>query len=160
MEPFQKAREDALTMLKQAEYLYSHTYPLFNDPKILAVVLEKANRAVTKTVESVLLYEHLFKRISSIGRGENEQLIAFQTYALRREELKQFLPFIAELHMLMRTHRQSPTEFARKDTYVMMESNVGVKTINKEKTKELLKNAALLLAQISIITAEHERIFG
>ncbi|MBU1975568.1 MAG: hypothetical protein KKG59_04150 [Nanoarchaeota archaeon] len=159
MEKFQESREKATRHLKIADHMLVITYPLVNDPKLLMTVLDNVLKGMLCSVDSLLYYERLFKRINMFGEGVEERLRIFKHLAQKYQLDPGFIRTVVELKDIMREHRNSPMEFARKDKFIIYTANQNLKTINQASIKKYVSTAKKFLEAVNKVTVENERLF-
>jgi len=159
MEPYLSKREYALQQIKIADHLLLHSYPLLKDPKLLLAVVKHLYACLQASVESLLLYEYLFKRIRSLSEKPAEKLDLFQKvckrYHLREDHPKLFM----EVNSIIEAHKNAPVEFSRKDCFVICSEKYKIRTISLEQIKSLLSRTQIFFKDLHYITEKHERIF-
>ena len=157
MEQFQEFRAKSLKHLKIADHMLIITYPLVKDPKLLMTVLDNLYNSMMCSVNSMLFYERLFKRINIFGESVEERLRIFKHLAQKHALDPQFIKSIRELKEIVREHKNSPMEFARKDKFVIYTASQDLKTISKESIKKYVKTAKDFYEKIFELTKTNER---
>ena len=112
------------------------------------------------SVDSLLYYERLFKRINIFGDSVDERLSIFKHLAQKHQLDPQFLKTIFELKEIIREHKNSPMEFARKDKFIIYTEKHELKTISQESIKKYVAVARSFAEEIARLTGKNERIFG
>lgn len=159
MERFQVCREDAAKHLRIADHMLTITYPMVKDPKLLLTILDNLYRSVMSSVESLLQYERLFKRINVFGDSDEERLSIFKHVAQKYRLDQKYIRTIFELKELIRAHRNSPMEFARKDKFVIYTKDHDLKTISQGTIKSYITTARQMAKEIASLTGKDERLF-
>jgi len=129
--------EKAKKSLRTADHLTYMTYPLVRENKLLLKILDEIYLAVFNTINSILQYEYLYKRIQ-IYSDPKENFRTFQKlaekYNLSQEQLKK----LTEILTLFENHKKSPFEFSKKEKIIIMSDNLHTETLNLEKIKSFL----------------------
>jgi len=159
MEQFQEYREKAIRHLKIADHMLTTTYPLVKDPKLLLTVLDNLFKSIMCSVNSLLFYERMFKRINIFGESTDERLQIFKHLAQKHQLDPKFMKTIYELKEIMREHKNSPMEFARKDKFIIYTEKQQLKTISQESIKKYVVIARTFAEEIARLTEKNERIF-
>lgn len=123
MEGFTTRVRQAKLYFRTADHLTYVTYPLVRDTKLLLTIIHNLNRAAQKSMDAVLYYERLFKRIMNIPDDFELKFSLFKEKAKRYGVNESTLRVIKELHYLMRVHKESPMEFTRNNKLVICGDN-------------------------------------
>ncbi len=159
MEQFQEYREKATRQLKIADHMLTVTYPLVKDPKLLLTVLDNLYKSVMCSLNSLLFYERTFKRINIFGDSDEERINIFKHLAQKHQLDPKYLKTIRELKELIREHKNSPMEFARKDKFIIYTEKQELKTISQDSIKKYVSTARKFAEEISHLTEKNERLF-
>lgn len=160
MERFQEYREKAMKHLQIADHMLTITYPLVNDPKLLMTVLDNVYKAMLFSMNSLLNYERMFKRINAFGDSTEEQIRIFNHVSQKHRLDVKYLRTLTELKDIMREHKNSPMEFARKDKLIIYTAKQDLKTINQTSIKKYIGLGKQFLAAVTKVTSHNERIFA
>jgi len=143
MQKFIQNLEEAEKITRTIDHMTYVTYPLIKDKKLLLKILTETKNAIAKTINAILQYEYLYKRIflshNPQTNFENFKQKCAPRYKINREEIKQIL----EIFDLAEKHQKSTMEFVRNEKIVIMTNGTEPTTITIEKTKEfiaLIKN--------------------
>lgn len=156
MDKFLIERDAAKKHLQIADHMLTMTYPIVNDPKLLLSVLENLNLSLSSAVSCILSYERELKLIppyhdSPEGRLEVFKQKIVEKYKISKDQVK----MIEDIKELVQYHKESPTEFSKKDEYVICTDEFNrIKTINVKEMKEYIAKAKLFIGEISKITEE------
>ena len=160
MEKFQIAREKAQNHIKVADHMLTQTYPLVKDPKLLLVVVQNIFYSVTYSVAAILYYEHLFKRIPAFSENFDSMFNLFKARCTRRYNINiEYLTLIQEIDDILKQHKKSPIEFARKDKFVIASDDYSLRTISLDKLKSYISKAKLFIQEMNNMVSKDERIF-
>jgi len=97
------------------------------------------NFIVLNTINSILQYEYLYKRIKIYKDAETNFKVFKEKCAPRYKITNQQTNLIIELFDLVEKHKKSPLEFMRNGKIVILSENLIPKTFTFEKTKEFLE---------------------
>ena len=150
MEKFIENLSKASALLKTADHMLYMTYPLVREKRILLKILTEIYTAILCTINSILQYEYLYKRIN-LYKDAKENLSVFKNkcaprYAISSEQISKIL----EILELAEKHKNSPFEFVRNDKIVIMTNALKTDTITLEQMKHYL-----LTAKDTLRKAEH-----
>jgi hypothetical protein len=161
MEQFQELRGDARKRLKNADYLITMTYPRVKDNKLLIAAVDNLSQALDLSLSSVLSYERLFKRIPPYHDELASRLSSFaQNVAPRYGIDKNYIRLIQDLDILVKAHKQSQVEFARKGMFVIASDSYELKTLKPEDVKIYVERAKKFVQDNETIVSQNEPIFG
>ncbi len=138
MEKFIEYLEKAERKLQTADHMTYITFPLVKEKRLLFKILTELNEVLLSTINAILQYEYLYKRIR-LTRDSKENLNIFKEkcsrwYEISEEELNK----IIEILKLTQKHKNSPFEFVRKEKVIIMSDNLKTETLTLEKIKEYL----------------------
>ncbi len=121
---------------KNADHIIQVTFKIINDPKLMMTVVEKLHSSIIKSIDSLLYYDYLYKRISHIPTSAEDKLRLFRDYTIKKYNLKkEIIPVIKDLQDILEFRKRSPIEFVRKENLVICSSGYSTKTINVKKIK-------------------------
>lgn len=160
MEEFVEFQEKALKHVRIADHMLTMTYPLVKDPKILVAVLENIQGAILTSMTCVLSYERLFKRIPPYTDSFENKFSLFKTkivpaYSIPLTRVR----FISEVRELIDEHKKATTEFSRKGSYVMADSNYQIKTLDEKKLKKFLAQTKELVHELLQLVRKNDAMF-
>lgn len=159
MEDFLKLLSEANRAFKTADHLTYVTYPVVQETKLLLAIVENLYSALIKSIEAILEYDQLYKRISLLPQDFQSRFEIFKTKSAKRYNINNIdLNLIEDLKEIIAYHKKSPLEFARKDKYVLYLNNFRIKTIDFKKVKGDLEKVNTFLKKVNLIF-ENERKF-
>jgi hypothetical protein len=146
--------QDSVKHLKLASHMLGVTYPLVKDPRMFIGILENLNKSLKECLDSFLLYERMYKRISPYPDNFNSKLDVFRNVIRSRYEFDSTLPrFIFEIEQLVKNRKQAPIEFSRKDGFVICDSEYKTRILKIEELKSYISKAKVFILKVhSIIT--------
>jgi hypothetical protein len=159
MEDFKVVLYEANKSIKTADHLIYMTYPMIKDIKILASVIENINLALIKTMDAMLYYEKMYKRINFLPDDFQSRMDLFKRVADRYNIDREHIQLIKDIKYLIDLRRRSPMEFIRRDKFVISDDNFRLKTLNYEKIKEYLNSSKLFISKVNRILLQNGRIF-
>jgi len=161
MEKFQEAREKALKSLRTADHMVSVTYGVVKDPKLLLAIVENLNTALQETMNSIIYYDRLFKRIPPFQDSFESRYNIFRLKSARRYNLdSEYIATIAEVKEMLDEHKKSPVEFIRNDKFVICNDSYRMKTLSIVDIKKYIARAKIFIQEANIITSKNEALFG
>ncbi|MCK5107826.1 MAG: hypothetical protein KAQ83_03800 [Nanoarchaeota archaeon] len=153
MEPFQESMKKAKHETHIADHMIFITYKVVNNPKLLLSALRKILASMIHSLDSLLQYERLFKRIPALPQSHTSRLLLLKDYCTRRYGLSQnYIYLIKELNDLIIAHEKSPVEFSRNSRFIICSDNYRMKTITINKIKEYLSLNKAFLIDVEKIT--------
>ena len=139
MEKFQESLAESKRILKIADHIIFITYNVVKDPRLLLSSLKNILTSLTKSMDSLLQYEHLFKRIPALPESFTSKFALFKDHCVKRYNLSQnYLYLIKDIYTLISEHKKSSVEFSRKDKFIICSSNYRMKTVGIPQIKEYL----------------------
>lgn len=161
MEKFQESREKALKALRTADHMISVTYGVVKDPKLLLAILENLNKSLQETMDSILFYDRLFKRIPPFQDSFESRYNMFRLKSARRYNLEaEYITTIAEVKEMLDEHKKSPVEFVRNDKFVICNNSYKMKTLSVVDIKKYIARAKIFIQEANIITSKNEELFN
>ena len=160
MEKFQESRERALKALRTADHMISVTYGVVKDPKLLLAILENLNVSLQETMNSIIYYDRLFKRIPPFQDTFESRYNAFRLKSARRYSLEsEYVTAIAEVKEMLDEHKKSPVEFVRNDKFVICNDSYKMKALSIQDIKKHIARAKIFIQEANIITSKNEELF-
>jgi len=130
--------------LRTADHMVYITYPLIKENLLLKKILEELNISATSTIQAIINYESLYKRIS-IQEPKASWLAFKEKCAPRFNISQQEIQIIVELLSLAEKYKSSAMDFIRKDRLVIMNDNLRTETVNLDQLKKYLGSVKVLL---------------
>ncbi len=140
LEKYQVSLEKAKQSLGIADHMTYVTYPVVKENKLLLKVLEEINQSLIGTINAILQYEYLYKRIQ-IYKDAKENFKTFKKLTSKYQITQEQFEKIKEIITLARKHQKSPLEFSKNNKLVIMSDNNKPSTITIEKIKNYLLEA-------------------
>src|SRR3989344_1889151 len=160
MEEFISLVKEANKAFETADHLAYVTYPIVNDIKLIALVAENLNTALTKTMEAFLYYDRLYKRVQFIPNDFNSKFELFKTRSAKYHNLsKQNIEIISEIKEFIEERKRSQMEFSRKNSFVLY-SNLQVKTMSLDKIKKYIAQARGIIFVLNQVFKEFQNRFN
>jgi hypothetical protein len=142
--------EEAKKHLKTADHMMYITFPILKENRLLIKILEEICNSMLDTVNAVLQYESLMKRIKMYKDQSMNFEIFRQKCAMRYNILPEQINRIIEILGIAEKHRQSPLEFSRKDRFFIMSDNLRLETVGIDKLKSFLIVGKDVLTKVSL----------
>ncbi|MFH1063970.1 MAG: hypothetical protein V1729_02735 [Candidatus Woesearchaeota archaeon] len=137
-----KARKD----LQVAEQMLIKTYPVVEDPKLILAILQDIYIALIGAMRAFLTFKGIKHDLIS---GDTDDIdAAFEVFGknARASGFKDDdIELIAKLHKIIREHKESPVEFARKDKFVICDEHYNCDVISVDDMKKYLFRARLFV---------------
>ena len=136
MEKHEESLELANKHFQIADHFLYMTFPLIKENKLLLKIIEEISLSILNTINAVLQFEYLYKRIQ-IYSSSRDNLETFKQiskrYSISSEQLQNLLKILE----LTRKHKESKFEFSKSDKIVIMTDGFP-ETLTEEKTKLFL----------------------
>ena len=160
MEKFQEARQNAIKYLKTADHMVSVTYNVVKDTKLLVAILENLNLALQETMNSILYYDRMFKKIPPYQDTFESSYNMFRLKSARHYNLDtEYITTIAEVKEMLDEHRKAPVEFIKNDKFVICSESYRMKALSIMDIKKFVARAKLFIQEANIITSKNDGIF-
>ena len=161
MEKFQESLLKAKKGIHREDHMLFVTYKLVNDPKLLLSAIKNIFNSLQYTVDSLLAYERLFKRIPLYPENFGSKFSILKDNCINRLNLNQsYLYLIKDIHTLLVDHKNSPVEFSRKDRFIICSSDYRTKSISLKEIKEYLSRSKSFIKDVEVIVLKDARIFS
>lgn len=156
MEKHLESLKSAITKLRIADHIVYTTYPLIKDKRLLLKALDSIYESIVFTINSVLQYDYLGKRItlSSDPKENFETFInkSAKTYSIPESELQDLIDFIR----MIENHKKSAMEFARKEKIIILSKDLKTTQIDLEKMRGYLNLGRKMLEKTKIIVTGNQ----
>ncbi len=150
MEKHQVAKLRAERHMKIADHMLTQTYPLLKDPKLLLAVMENIFMAMRYSMEALLYYDRLYKRIPPFQENYDSKFNMFRARLLQRYGIApEQVTTMQNVRELIMEHRKSPVEFTRGDRFVICTDSFHTKTIDVEQIKRFIGTARNFYSQVN-----------
>ena len=160
MEKFQESLLKAKKNIHLADHMIFVTYKLVNDPRLLLSAIKNIFNSLQNTVDSLLYYERVFKRISAYPENFGSKFSILKDNCNRLNLNQSYLYLIKDIHTLLVDHKNSPVEFSRKDRFIICSSNYRTKSISLKEIKEYLSRSKSFINEVETIVMKDARIFS
>lgn len=152
MERFKELIQKANRAIKTADHLTYMTFPLVNDTRLLITIVENLHSAAVDSMDALLYYDWLFKRISQMPEDFRSRLEIFRRYSVMRYNLpRESALLIQDINELVDHRRKSPMEFVRRDKLVLCTNDYRMKTVNFAKVKNYNNQVKELVKKVNSI---------
>ncbi len=150
MEKYEISLEEARSTLDSANRMITLTLPVLRDNKFLVKIFEKIHDSMLSIVKSVLQHEYLYKRINLYQDAESN-FDTFRECAERYKIPSDYANQIRKVFLLMKSHKESPVEFVKKEKFVILSDNLRTDIITIAKLKEFHAIALDVLSRTKVI---------
>jgi len=134
IESLEKARRSR----KIADHMAYMTYPMMRDKRLLLKIVDEIYIALIGSMNAILQYEYLKKRISLSNDADQNLKLLFEKCSQRYGISNDDILSLREFFSLYLQHKKSPIEFQRKDKVVLMSDDFRTKVIDLEKIKKYI----------------------
>ena len=147
--------EDAKKSLKIADHMLTITHNVVNDPKLLALVLQKVFNSLHSIIGSILDYELYYRRIPSFSGAFPEMFDLFKVRCTRRYSLDaSYIELVHDVYTTLKQQKEGSMSFPRKGSYVICSKDYQMKVLTPEllrkyveKTKVFIKDAEKMITK-------------
>jgi len=150
IESLEKARRSR----KIADHMAYMTYPMMGDKRLLLKIVDEIYSALIGSMNAILQYEYLKKRISLSNDADQNLKLLFEKCSQRYGISNDDVYSIREFFSLYQQHKKSPIEFQRKDKVVLMSDDFRTKIIDLEKIKKYIFLARKIEEKASFIFSQ------
>ncbi|MBL7147954.1 MAG: hypothetical protein ISS82_03960 [Nanoarchaeota archaeon] len=144
--------KEANILLQRADHMLYITYPLIKDNKLIISILENLSNSLIKTMEAVLYYERMYKRIDMFPDSFEVKFDIFKEKCARTYNFdREHVVLIEDLRKIVHERKKSKMEFIRKDKYVICTNNYATKVLTIDKLKEYLNISKIFIKKVNTI---------
>jgi len=152
MEKFKELIQKANRAIKTADHLTYMTFPLVNDTRLLITIVENIHSAVINSMDALLYYDWLFKRISQLPQDFRSRLEIFKGFSIPRYNIsRENVALIQDMEAIINHRNKSPMEFVRRDHLVLCTKDYNMRTINFLKVKGYTNQAKSFVKKVNSI---------
>lgn len=145
MEKFLQNLKEAEAITHTCDHLIYMTYPLVRDKKLLLKILSELKKAIVLSMNSILQYEYMLKRISLYSDSKTNMRIfcekCAKKYSLNEEDITK----INEIIRIADEHKKSPLEFSKNGNVIILSENMEKTLLNIDKMKTFLELSKKIL---------------
>ena len=146
---------------KQADHLTYVTYPVLKDIHLLNPIMNSLLKSLVGGMNTILVYDELYKRIPPQPENFNSRLETFRTKCAPRYSIDDNSLLLIKAIKEIAEHRMaSPIEFKRRDQLVICSDNYRIKTISYEKVKEYVNKTKAFIIKVNGIIKRAEGYGG
>lgn len=139
MQTIQNLVKESKQAFAKADHLVYMTYPTVKEVKLLFSAIETLNTALLKSLDALLLYERLYKRIVGVPKDLNSKLFIYKDYCVRKYDFNSEVEFlIRNLGKMIKARKGSPMEFARGGKLVICSDNFRMRVVDEKMVKGYL----------------------
>ena len=156
MEKYSDLMQESMKQLHLADHMIKVTYPLLQDPKLIAPISERLYGSLLKAIQALVEYEYAYKRIEDIPSDEGKQVELFVEQCMRTHKLdKKILPLVKELKEFVDFRKQGTVEFSQHDQYVVCSVGYNKKTITLPTIKHYVEEIKQFVTTIHRIIEDN-----
>lgn len=132
----------AISLSESSEHLVSSVLPVVDDNKLILRALEGVHKSVLLSIETILKFEHMFKRINLANSKEANLKLFFEKCASNYGMDEADKLVIKEILSMGKKHKESGFEFSRYRKVVIMQDSGRVSEIGAENIKNYAKTSS------------------
>ncbi len=126
----------SLSLSQSSEHLVSDVLPVVDDNKLILRAFEGVHKSVLLSIESILKFEHLFKRINLTNSRQTNLKLFFDRCSERYGISDEDKSILREVILLGKKHKEAGFEFSKYRKVIIMQdsgqiSEIGVESIKK-----------------------------
>ncbi len=159
-ERYEELRENALKQMKLADHIFTMTYPLVQDPKLLKVVVKNIYESMESTISMLLNYERYYKRIPPFTENYDAMVELCRNVFEKHNVSQGYIGFLNEIKEMMDLQKKSDVEFVRKEKVVFASKDYDLNTISVKEIKDYMSKGKLFMQEIMRVVEENERHNG
>lgn len=158
MERYEECRENALKQMNLADHMFTMTYPLVQDPKLLKVVMKNLYSSMENTLLTLLSYERYYKRVPPFTENYDAMLELCKKVFPKYGISTGYISFLNEVKEAMDVQRASDIEFVRKEKMVFASKDYDLNTLSVKEIKDYIAKAKLFMQETMTLVEKNERI--
>lgn len=151
--------EEAKRTIRTADHMLYITYPVLKENRLLIKVLEEIYHSVRKTVDLIMAYEYEHKRVKIYSDPRINMTLFEQKCAPRYNISSEEIIGIKKIIDLFESHKISPMEFSRQNTFVIMTEDLRTDSISVPNLKSMLGISKNLIRKAESIFGSEKTIF-
>ena len=150
MEKLRQLLNNANLYLKKADHLTYITYPQVKDVKLLYLIISNLFKTVECSMNAVLYYDRLYKRLPAIPGAFNYELELFKAKCVNRYNIdRRFALLISDLKEITELNQNGPMAFSRGDKFVLCNKSYATKVLDLQKVKNYLAETKEFVAKVN-----------
>ena len=158
MERFQQYLLEAKKAFETADHLAYVTFPLVNDSKLLLLITENVQRALNHSMNALLSYDELYKRIPPLPSDFSARFELFKNFTARRYNIsRENILLIGDINSILTHRRKSPIEFARKDKFIIASDTYKLKMLTLNKVRNYVLASKKFIDKVSEVLKHVDR---
>lgn len=157
MEKFQEYLKKAEELIYTADHMTYVSYPVVREKRLLLKILSEINLSILNTINAILYYEYIHKKIILTKNAESNLDIFIKHCAPIYQITQNEINLILDLFNTVKKHKESPFEFSRNEKVVILSENMTPKVITLEKTKEFLQTSKNILKKAKYFISQNLR---
>lgn len=160
MEKIKALLQESNKAFNVADHLTYVTYPLIKDTKLLTTIAENLYVSLIKSMEAVLYYDRLYKRIPEYPPSFIEMFQIFKVKCVPRYHIpREGLVIIQDIHQFLENRKKSALEFSRKDKFIIATREYRLSALTLDKLKNYLYQSRTFLNQINNVLLKEIKRF-
>ncbi|MBU2560880.1 MAG: hypothetical protein KKD17_01180 [Nanoarchaeota archaeon] len=156
MESLEELKDSARRSLKVAEHMLIQTYPFVNDPRLVLAVAGDIYSALMSSMSALLLAGKKARK-KSLPDDFDSLFSAFREVAGGYGFTEDDLSLVSDTNRILVEHKESPVEFARRDSIVICDSRYKCSRISVDDMKKYLFRARLFVDKSESLLRDMEK---
>ncbi|MBN1544736.1 hypothetical protein JW898_04715 [Candidatus Woesearchaeota archaeon] len=156
MESLEELKDSARKSLKVAERVLIQTYPFVNDPRLVLAVAGDIYSALMSSIRALLLAGEKGLK-NSLPDDFGSLFSSFKDVAGVYGFTEEDLSLVSDTCRILLAHKESPVEFARRDSMVICDSRYECSRISVDDMKKYLFRARLFVEKSESVLRDMEK---
>ena len=148
MEKYQENLQRALSNLKIADHIIYVTYPIIKDKRLLLKSLEQLYESLIFTIETILQYDYLWRRIRLTGNSKEDFKVFTNKSAKMHNITDNEMHELSDFLELVNSHKKSSMEFKRQEKIIILSDNLKTSSLDIEKLKYYLNFSKRIIEKV------------
>jgi hypothetical protein len=130
--------QEAERTIQSVDHMIYITFPLVKDKRLLFKILTDIKSAVVNCINAILQYEYINERVTLYKSAKENFETFVNRCAIRYKISKEEITSILELFDIIEKYKDSPIEFLKNESIIIVSDNMKTRVITMEKIKFLL----------------------
>lgn len=137
---------EALKAFSTADHLAFVTYPLLQDPRLMLVMAQNIDRALTGGMNALLHLDVYRQQIRVLPMDMQSRMQLFEEYTARQHHIpKSVVQSLREVKGILQKHAESPVEFTRNGRLIICDDAYQMRILDMDRVKGYLAESRTLM---------------
>ncbi len=134
--------------LQAADHLFSTTYKLIQEPKLLVAIIEHLFESIDLSVQAAIVYERQFSKFTIPDFFEGKIDLFKEKVSAKYGMGANYVDYARLLFTIVNEHKKSAVEFKRKEQYVISDNDFKLHVLHPNDVMQHIKKTRLFIDQI------------